>query len=75
MSKCDLSIIIDEPDRLYDAGETISGRVLVDVSEPVKCDGLTLVQLWQTHGRGNTEGSEQAVETLFVGEWEQPGEQ
>lgn len=53
MSKCDLSIVFDRADRVYRAGETVSGRVEVDVNKNVKCNALKIEMLWQTHGKGN----------------------
>jgi hypothetical protein len=70
VAKCDLDITLDEPNRTFEPGDRVTGRVIVDVDKSVRCDGLTVTHLWKTHGRGNTDRGEVGAETLFTGEWE-----
>ncbi|MCA9196553.1 MAG: hypothetical protein KDA87_03405 [Planctomycetales bacterium] len=53
MSKCDVRIVFDKPDRTYHGGETVSGKVLVSVNQNVNAKGIRLTYQWRTHGRGN----------------------
>lgn len=69
MSKCDISVEFDEPDRVYAPGEVGSGKVRVSVDDDCRCDGLTLEQGWRTHGRGNGAGVVTGSDVVFRGEW------
>lgn len=69
MAKCDLTIVRDQGDPTYEAGEPIKGQVLVRVDATCRCDGLTIRPAWRTHGRGNTATGEDAAVELFRGEW------
>ena len=69
MAKCDLSIELDQPDRLFRGGETVSGTVYVSVHGDVKCTGLEVSSGWRTHGRGNVATGVVQSTTLFSGEW------
>ncbi|MEM9587508.1 MAG: sporulation protein [Planctomycetota bacterium] len=69
MAKCDLSIELDEPDRVYYGDEMIQGRVNVRVSDDVRCDGLVVGSGWKTHGRGNVAKMSTEEKTLYTGEW------
>ena len=74
MAKCDLAIEFERSDRRYRPGETVSGKVTVQVNAKVQCNGLTVKRLWHTHGKGNyAEGSDSVEEVVFSGEW-WPGE-
>ena len=73
MSKCDLSIELDNPDQLYKTGDSVRCTIHVSVDKTVNCDGLTITNMWQTHGKGNQDSGTIATEELFRGEW-QPGE-
>lgn len=73
MAKCELSIQLDEPDRTYEHGELVTGRLIVEVFDAVRCDGLSIQHRWKTHGRGNTDQGIADSEVVFVGEWEEPG--
>ncbi|MHC5111371.1 MAG: vacuolar protein sorting-associated family 26 protein [Planctomycetota bacterium] len=53
MSKCDISISFDRPDRVYCGGETVSGVVSIQVNQDIKCNGITIARYWKTHGIGN----------------------
>jgi hypothetical protein len=72
MSKCDLHIILDRANGTYVGGEEVTGQLTVRVNKPVKCNGLTIEQCWQTHGRGNHDSGGHFGQTLFTGQWE-PG--
>lgn len=55
MSKCELEVLFDRDDRTYRPGEPVRGEVVVVTDEDVRCSGLTVELLWQTHGAGNTD--------------------
>lgn len=69
MAKCDLSIELDQPDRLFRGGETVSGKVYVTADGDVKCTGLEVSSGWRTHGRGNVATGVVQSTILFSGEW------
>lgn len=69
MAKCDLRIELDDPDRVYAGGTTISGVVRVQCDSDVNCKGLDVKSVWRTHGRGNVDTGEAQSETLFAGKW------
>ncbi|MGI9471561.1 MAG: hypothetical protein ACR2NZ_08525 [Rubripirellula sp.] len=69
MANCDLSIELDQPDRVYLGGEMITGSVRVATDADVKCTGLEVSSGWRTHGRGNVDSGIGQTATLFVGEW------
>ena len=69
MAKCDLSIELDDPDKIYSGGSQISGVVRVRADADVKCKGLEVSSGWKTHGRGNVASGTQATVQLFAGEW------
>ena len=73
MANCDLSIQLDEPNRTYEPGELVTGRLVVEVFEAVRCDGLSIQHRWKTHGRGNTDRGIADNEVVFSGEWDEPG--
>ncbi|MFP6704024.1 MAG: hypothetical protein VB861_19910 [Planctomycetaceae bacterium] len=64
MSKCDISIEFDAENRTYRGGETVSGRVLVEVNKDLTSNGIKLIHFWQTHGYGNTDSGERIEEML-----------
>ena len=69
MAACDLSIELDEPDRVYLGGDKVEGTVHVTVDSAVKCSGLVLSTVWKTHGRGNVAGDQVQDTTVFSGQW------
>jgi hypothetical protein len=69
MAKCDLSIELDEPDRIYTGGDKVRGTVRVVVDDNVRCKGLEITSGWYTHGRGNVAKGTAETQTLFEGEW------
>src|SRR6056297_940080 len=69
MPKCNLSIQLDEPDRVYTTGEKVKGVVRVDVDADVNCNGLGIKSGWKTHGRGNVSSGESETITAFSGTW------
>ncbi len=69
MAKCDLSIELDDAERVYFGGEKIAGKVHVRADANVQCSGLEVRTVWKTHGRGNVAtGTSEAV-TVFTGAW------
>lgn len=69
MAKCDLSIQLDDPDRVYAGGGKVAGTVRVVVDSDVKCDGLEIRSVWRTHGRGNVDHGIIETVTAFSGKW------
>jgi hypothetical protein len=69
MSRCDLQIVFDRPNRTYRPGEELSGTVHAEVNRDVRCDGLVVEHFWQTHGRGNTATGPKQTQVLFQGDW------
>jgi len=62
MSKCQIEIQFDRPDRIYRGGETIRGTVRISVQENVNSKGIRLIQRWKTHGKGNRDtGPEESI--------------
>jgi hypothetical protein len=53
MSKCELFVELDEPERRHRGGEPVTGRVRVRTDGEVTCKRLVIEQVWRTHGRGN----------------------
>jgi len=56
MSKCDLQILLDRPDRVYKFGEPIAGVAKIAAHDDFFCRKLTLIREWKTEGRGNRAG-------------------
>ncbi len=52
VSKCDIEILFDGPDRTCSGGDVVSGEVLVEVRSDVRCRGIVLTHYWATHGTG-----------------------
>jgi hypothetical protein len=69
MSKCDLAIEFDRPNRLYQAGEQVKGKALVQVNQDVNCRAFTITGSWQTHGKGNRDKADYCTITLAHGHW------
>ena len=69
MPKCKLNIVLDEPDRVYPGGGTISGTVDVSVDSDATCKGLELRTSWTTHGSGNITGDSGEPVVIFEGDW------
>ncbi len=64
MSRCDISISYDQPDRTYRGGDTVSGEVHVRVNKDTTSDGIQLTHYWKTHGYGNTDSGGDGFEML-----------
>jgi len=73
MSGIALSIALDKPDRTYEAGETITGRVNVSVSEKIQAGALVLVLsckgISKAENIHRTIEKEKAEIKLFQGSW------
>lgn len=67
MAKCELWIELDDTDRVYTAGQRISGRVVVNATAEVKCNALSVRTDWKTHGRGNVDSASGVEFNLFKG--------
>lgn len=66
MSKCDLQISLDRPERIYKFGEPIAGVVKISAHDEFFCRKLTLIREWKTEGRGNLAGG--GEEGMFFAE-------
>lgn len=69
MAKCDLSIVLDDPQEVHSGGSKIGGVVRVHVDADVECKGLEVKSVWRTHGRGNVATGTAGTMTLFQGQW------
>ena len=69
MAKCELTISLDDSDRVYREGEAIKGVVHVRVDKDVTCNGLDVELAWRTHGRGNVDSGSAPSQMLFSGQW------
>ncbi len=69
MAKCDLSIELDEPDKVHPGGGKISGTVHVHADAEINCNALEVKTAWATHGRGNVAKADVATAVVFEGAW------
>lgn len=67
MSKCDISIELDDPQAVYQLGDTVTGAVKIQVNKDVNCRALKITGLWKTHGRGNTDSCSYGDHIAFEG--------
>lgn len=70
MAKCDLSIELEEPDRLYTGGDVVRGVVTVQADSNVRCKALEIQTIWATHGRGNVDRGTGQSTIAYEGEWQ-----
>lgn len=68
MSKCDIQIMFDRPERQFRSGELVTGKVNVRVNKDVNCRGLLISGYWKTHGRGNRDDGNYDETNVFSGE-------
>lgn len=69
MSKCEVSVSIENGRRDYVVGETVRGIVHVEVDQECPCEGLIVGPRWRTHGRGHRARGGQKPQVLFQGKW------
>lgn len=69
MTKCDLSIQLDDPQAVQRGGGAIHGEVRVDADADMQCNGLVVRSIWKTHGRGNVASGTAGEAVLFSGAW------
>lgn len=67
MTDCNLHIVYEDGDSTFNAGDTISGRISVQVNEECTCNALETTLFWQTSGRGE-EASEEVLTTNILPE-------
>ncbi len=53
MSKCKLSIRLEDQGRVHLPGDALRGELVVEVNGPCDCRALSLWVGWRTHGKGN----------------------
>ena len=70
MATCDLTLVLDETDRVFRPGETVSGRVDLQTDGSIRIDALVLELGWQTHGKGNRAAGTAETVTLYEGEFD-----
>lgn len=51
--KATIDISLEDQDKVYKAGDTVSGRVTISAMEEIKCNKIIVELVWITHGRGN----------------------
>jgi hypothetical protein len=66
---CDVTIELNSDEKTFKSHETLTGKVIVEVSDDVACDGLTVSVGWKTHGRGNVANQIVRTDTLYAGDW------
>ncbi len=69
MATCSLTIEIDDQQKAYVGGETVSGTVVVRCDKDTQCQGLEVSTNWATHGRGNIDQGVGEQTTVFSGSW------
>lgn len=69
MATCEIWIEFDSDRPAFQAGETLSATVHVEVDSDCRCDGLDCEIGWYTHGRGNSVEQTRDERRLFAGEW------
>lgn len=52
-NSCDFQFNFDKPDRIYEAGESVTGTLLITPKRNIRCNALKLELRWRTHGQGN----------------------
>jgi len=65
---CQLRLLITDRRTHYQRGDTISGKVLLDVSKPTQIAGLDLETFWTSSGEGSNDKSLSPKGCLFRGE-------
>ena len=68
MSKCDISIELENPDSTFHSGETINGTVTIAVNKNVNCRALKIAGYWKTHGRGNRDSGRYGEKIVYEGD-------
>lgn len=69
MAKCDIQVILDEPQRVYLPGETVTGKVYVETDAECRCDSLDVVLQERAFGKGNSRSHALEKSQEFVGKW------
>jgi len=64
-----LRIVLDGNRRSFAVGETVSGRIEVEVDEACECDPLTARLGWVTAGDSNEASEDPVEEVVASGEW------
>lgn len=69
MSKCHLSIELEDGVDTFVAGQTVRGQVIVQTDANVQCNALEVQTSWTTHGFGNVTGGVGQNVNAFTGQW------
>lgn len=67
MSERVIRIELDRANRTYEAGDRVTGRIVIVVTGDVNCRGVQLSRYWSTHGRGNRNRGPVHESTLYAG--------
>jgi hypothetical protein len=70
MSKCGLSVEIDEGDRQFKLGEKVAGQVAVHAEADCRCNGLKAALIWKAHGHTSECEGLRSEHVLYEGEWQ-----
>jgi hypothetical protein len=68
MSKCVLSIELENPDAILRGGEKVRGHLRVDADADVRCRAVTVGAGWRTRGKGNVATGSGPKVTVFSGD-------
>jgi len=69
MANCDLSIELEQSEKIYHERDTVRGIVRVQADKNVNCSELEVRTRWTTHGRGNVDSGVVDTKNLFSGQW------
>ena len=67
MSKCDISIELNNHKSTYQLGDRVKGTIQIQVNKEDNCKALKIAGLWKTHGRGNEDSEEYGEYSAFDG--------
>ncbi len=68
MSKCDISIALENRDSTFQIGDTVNGTVTIGVNKNVTCRALNISGYWKTHGRGNRDSGKYGNVIAYEGD-------
>jgi len=68
-NNCEITIELDDPERSYVAGDSITGTARVTTDAEIDGAELAAVLEWRTHGFGNHAGEVVVEKMVHVGDW------
>ena len=69
MSKCRLSVAIDQAGRRFTFGDKVTGHVTAQAGADCRCNRLKAALLWKAHGHSRSSDGPRQEQVLFEGEW------